>query len=206
MNTPIKFIFEWADWLRTEHPVAGCAQDCRGGGFDDFKIASAIVFAESEVVAARGTAITIAHQEASVLEAKQMAGETPDADGVGDGPGLSAVGGFGLQSFLSVERVVVADVNDEVAVAGFYAVEFVVVSGGVAGPRGDGGEPAPGLAIVCGYGDANFAAGIGVLLAGVEEAAIADLDCAVRAGDWDAVGLRPGEAAVSRTDHPGTEE
>ena len=114
MNTPIKFIFEWADWLRTEHPVAGCAQDCRGGGFDDFKIASAIaaqndrrgpsfaiVFAEPEVVAAGGTAITIAHREAAVLAAKHLDGETPDADGVGDEPGFAAVGGFGLQSFLS---------------------------------------------------------------------------------------------------------
>ena len=83
-----------------------------------------------------------------------MAG-TPHDDGVGNGPGLAAVGGFGLQSLLSVARVVVADVNDEVA-----------ASGGVAWPRGDGGEPAPGLAIVYEFRDANFAAGIGVFHAG----------------------------------------
>ena len=54
----------------------------------------------------------------------------------------------------------------------------MAASGGVAWPRGDGGEPAPGLAVVCGFRDANFAAGIGVFHAGVEEAAIDDLDCA----------------------------
>ena len=80
---------------------------------------------------------------------------TPDADGMGGGPGLAAVGGFGLQSLLSVARVVVANVNDDMA-----------ASGGVAWPRGDGGEPAPGLAIVYEFRDANFAAGIGVFHAG----------------------------------------
>ena len=67
----------------------------------------------------------------------------------------------------------------------------VAASGGVAWPRGDGGAPAPGLAVVCGFRDANFAAGIGVFHAGVEEAAIDEQGFALLLGD-SAFGGLPG--------------
>jgi hypothetical protein len=74
-----------------------------------------------------------------------MGGETPDADGPGDGPGLAAVGGFRLQGFAIIGRVVVTDVGEEAAVGGFDGVPFVVVLGVVAGAGGEGDAVGGGL-------------------------------------------------------------
>jgi len=86
-----------------------------------------------------------------------VAGEAPDTDGFWDGPGFAAVGRFRLEGLLRVGHIVVADVDDEVAVCGFYSVELVVIVGGVAGPGWDGREPAPFEAVVFGFDDADFA-------------------------------------------------
>ena len=111
--------------IMSTQTIAGCAEDCRGGGFGDFipegeelaiaqfdgrriaEVAGAVVaegvglgpgfgiiFTESDVVAARCAAVAIAHKQAAIFEAEEMTGEAPDADGVWDGPGLAAIGGF----------------------------------------------------------------------------------------------------------------
>ncbi len=77
-----------------------------------------------------------------------MGGETPNADGPGEGLGLTAVGGFRLQGFAFVGRVVVTDGGEGAAVAYFDGMQFVVAFGVVAGARGKGSEPLPSAAIV----------------------------------------------------------
>ena len=166
----------------------------------------AVVFAGAEVVAAGCATVAVAHDQGVVFEAQQVAGEAPDADRFGDGPGLAAVGGFGLERFLGIGFVVVADVDDEVAVGSFYAMELVIVVGGVARAGGDCGEPAPLLPVVFGFDHSDFACGVWVFLAGVEEAAVLELDDAVGAGYRDFVGSGPREATVGGAEHVGTEE
>lgn len=166
----------------------------------------AVVFAGAEVVAAWCAAVAVAHHQRVVFQPKQMAWEAPDSDGFWDRPGLAAIGRFGLKGLLGIGLVVVADMDDQVAVCGFYAVELVVVVGGVSGTRGDGGKPAPFEAVVFGFDNSDVAGGVWVLLAGVEEAAILQLDDAVGAGYWNFVGGGPGEAAVGGAEHVSTEE
>lgn len=176
------------------------------GDDDGLRPGLAVVAAEAGVVATGVAAVAVGHDEAAVGEAEEVAGEAPDADGAGGGPGFAAVGGFRLEGFAVVGGVLVADVGDQAAVGGLDGVEFVVVDGGVAGTRGDFGEPAPGEAIVGGFADADFGIGVPKAFAGVEKAAVAESDGAVRAVDGDAVGGGPVEAAIGGAEHPGAEE
>ncbi len=109
------------------------------------------------MVAAWGAAVTVTHDYHVVLEAEEVAGEAPDSDSFWDGPGFAAGGGFRLQSLLRVGLIVVADVDDEVAVCRFYSVELVVIVCCVAGAGGDGREPTPFETVVFGFNDADFA-------------------------------------------------
>lgn len=140
--------------------IAGCSENCRGGGFGDFvpegeeltiaqfdgggitEVACAvvaqdegcrpglgIVFTEPNLIASRGAAVSIAHQQATIFKAEEMTGETPDAYGVWDSPGLSAIDGFGLQSLLCVGLVVIADVGNEGSVACLDGVKLVIIPG-----------------------------------------------------------------------------
>ena len=165
-----------------------------------------VVGAEAGVVTHGFAAVAIGHDEAAVAETEEMRGQAPDVEGAGDGPGFAAVGGFGLEDLAVVGGVVVADVDDEATVGGFDAVEFVVVLSFVAGAVRNGAEPGPGLAVVRGDADADFAGFAGVAFAGVEEATIGEGDGAVGARDGDAIGGGPGVTAVGRAEHPGADE
>jgi hypothetical protein len=140
--------------------------------------------------------VTVGHEETIILEPEQVGGKPPDADGVGDAPAVSGVGGFGLEGFLFVGRVVVSELEDDAVVSGFDRMEFVVMLGVVAGTGGDLSQPLPGLAVVGRLADADAALAGPEFFSGVEEGSGGELDGAVGAVDDAGVAGGPGDAVV----------
>lgn len=171
-----------------------------------------MVGAGARLVSEGFAAVAVSHEKAAVGEAEQVGGQAPDSGGavgdpraVGRGPGSAAVGGVGLEGFVFVGFVFVADVGDEAAVGAFDGVEFVVVVGAIGGTDGEGGEELPGEAVVVGFPEAGSTFAGPEFLAGVEEAAVAEGDGAVGAVGFAGVPRRPGDTAVGGADHPLTE-
>jgi hypothetical protein len=55
---------------------------------------------------------------------------------------------------------VIADVDDDASIGGLHGVELVIFRNAIVGARGNIGEPAPGLPVVCRFADADFGVGL----------------------------------------------
>ena len=167
-----------------------------GGDQDGLGPGATVVFAEAGLIAEGGAAVTVGQEKTISAEPKQVGGQPPNADGVGDAPAVSGVGGFGLEGFVVVGRVMVSELEDDAMVSGFDRMEFVVMLGVVTGADGDLSQPLPGLAVVGRLADTDAALAGPEFLSGVEESSGGELDGAVGAVDDAGVTGGPGDAVV----------
>ncbi len=165
-----------------------------------------MVLAEAGVITAGRAAIAIGHQQAAVAQAEEVGREAPDADRPGNGPRLASVGRFALERLPFVWAVVVADMGYEAAVGCFNGIQLVILRGVVPRAGGNAAEPLPCQSIVGGDGKPDILAAAGVAFASVEQPAIGELNRAVGVGQGNAIGARPGHAAIRRAKHPRAEQ
>src|SRR5260370_17406864 len=97
-----------------------------------------MVVTDSRHVPERRAPITVAHEQAAVPKTKQMRRQPPDADRPRRAPAMAAIGGLTLQRLARVRGIVIAELHNDPAVAGFDGVALVIL-------RNPAIPPAPNL-------------------------------------------------------------